>query len=1031
MLDGLSSIESYISECTKLQFDALAITDHGNMHGCVELYNAAKSAGIHPVMGVEFYSTPFGVDLSDRSRNQNHLLLLAENQIGYSNLLLLSRASFVDGLYYKPRISTTLLEQHSAGLIATSGCMAAYIPEAIQEGNFAQAEKMVQWYKDVFGNRFFIELQSHPGIPELDVINRTLLEYSKRYNIKCIITNDAHYAKKEDAIHHDVLLCVQTKSALSDPKRFKFTDNEYYLKSPEEMKALFLPYIDESDVEQYMVNTYELAHSCNASPALDIGTHMPIPEVNGLNNPDEFLRELVYANVSNIYPNWEERSDVKSQIEEELAVIAQTKFASYFILIWDICSAANKKGIIYNTRGSAAGSIINYIIGVSFVDPLENGLMFSRFLNQYRVSIPDCDLDFEDDRREEMMMYIVEKYGDDRVAQVVTFNHMKARASVRDVGRVLGIPLYITDLFAKSIKNTPGKPINLHNSIDQTSEYYSEDFAKYVKENDSAKQIYQHAIQLENKVRQGGIHAAAVLIGDIPLVNRIPLMVVKKAKTKLVSQLDYPTAESIGMLKVDLLGLITLRIIRTALSLINQRHNKQYNINNIPYMEQSSFDLLGTGNTIGVFQVENSGLTRYLVQMRPETFGQIADMISLYRPGPIGYIPDYINRLHGLEERKFKHPLLKEITENTQGIMIYQEQVNQVFMQLAGYHAGKADKMRKNISKKNVAEIEAGRTDFVKGCAETNQIDAKTANAIYDDINEFALYGFNRAHAASYARITLITAWIKSNYPVEYLTACLQCDGTDNGKRTKYIQDAIRNNIKVLPPQIGGNVDFSIDEKNNIVFGISFIDGIGDAVAEKISKATPTSIFEVGLKKNQLERLVQSGMFDIIGDRQELLHDIEHLEKYAKRYYRWMRINQRLMFYPKLTLSGNKEKLYNTAIMEYEAIGAWLTYHPLQIISQSKRNAVTRIDEIEEYGSAIVVVTSLEELTTKKGQKMYKFVGIDEFGSKEILVNSKLAKQFALKNGMILHVTLTVDSDESTTAFANGIVIMYDDDKRN
>lgn len=1414
MLDGLSSIELYITECQKLGFDALAITDHGNMHGVVELYNQAKAANIHSVMGVEFYSTAFGIDLSDKNRQQNHLLALAQTQDGYQNLLKLSQISYVDGFYYKPRISIMELEKYNKGLVVTSGCMAAHIPQAIIDGNFVQAEKMVEWYRDIFGDRFFIELQCHPGIPELNDINKTLLEYSKRYNIKCILTNDAHYARKEDAVHHDILLCVQTKSTIDKPDRFKFTDNEYYLKSPEEMEKLFLPYMDSEDVKEYMVNTYELAHSCHSSPALDITTHMPIPEINGLTNPDEFLRELVYNNVANVYPDWETNDKVKAQIEEELGVVQLTKFASYFIIIWDICNAAKSKGIGYNTRGSAAGSIINYIIGVSFVDPLKNGLMFSRYVSIHRISVPDTDLDFEDDRREEMINYIIDKYGDDRVAQVVTFNHMKARAAVRDVGRALGIPLHITDLIAKSIKNTPGKPINLHNSLDKESEYYSEDFAKYVKEDDCAKKIYKHAIELENKVRQGGIHAAAVLIGDIPLVERIPLMVVKNAKTKLVSQLDYPTAESIGMLKVDLLGLITLRIIRVALELINKRHNKQYDMYSIPYEDESSYKLLQSGNTIGVFQVENSGLTRYLVQMGPETFGQVADMISLYRPGPIGYIPTYISRLHGLESLEYKHSLLKEITQNTQGIClsgdtevidgitgkitkirninsitnincidenyqatsdkivdwrysgnketfrvtlsngmnitctsnhkfltengwreldelntesfvavpnrivggnsvcdarlmkvigyllangsltnkssvdfvskntdiladyrmsleyfsntdtkelaqirdvkrvqtvrknpeyykqpsdlltylrsigmkydiggcrseqkfvpdfvfeldntsignligamwscdgyisrnvchyktisykmaldvqllllrfgirstiyeskyvlqnqekmayqvttydcktfrdnigkylvgrdvdkignldgntthdkkllipyltegiklykkhtgidtqwrkrdrriktetfnnfvnheelldikkyanvqwvkikeiasagiidvydiqtenhhnfiangiivhncIYQEQINKVFMQLGGYHAGDADKLRKAISKKNVAEIEKNRKIFVKGCA-NNNIDESVAESIYDDVLPFALYGFNLAHAASYARITLITAWLKANYTVEFITACLQCDGGDNSKRTKYIQDAVKNGIKVLPPQIGGSADFSINERGEIVFGCSFVDGIGDAIANKISNATIDTIFNIGLKKNQLEKLVQCGMFDVLGNRQELLYDIENIEKYAKHYYRWNKIGQKLMFYPSIKLSGNKKNIYDTAILEYEAIGAWLTYHPLQVVPQRNKDAVDRIGEIIERGNCIVVITSLEEMTTKKGQKMYKFIGVDEFGAREVILGAKLSKGLELKNGMIVHLSLTAEEDEQT-----------------
>lgn len=890
---------------------------------------------------------------------------------------------------------------------------------------------------------------------------------------------------------------------------------------------------------------------------------------------------------------------------------------------------------------------IVYWLGLTTQKPVDKFSLVT--YKSARVSIPDCDLDFEDDKRQLVMDYITQKYGEDYTCQVVTFGHMKARASVRDVGRALGIPLHNVDIIAKSIKNTPGKPIDLTNSLDKSSEYYSEDFDKLVSEDDNAKDIYKFALPLENTIRQTGIHAAAMLIGDVPLSDRIPLMTSKRAKTKYVSQLDYPTSESIGMLKVDLLGLITLRIIRQVTKLIHERHGILYNINNIQYEDKSSYEILQNGNTIGIFQVENSGLTRYLTQMKPTNFGHIADMISLYRPGPIGYIPSYIYRLHGKEEITYKHALLEEITHDTQGIMIYQEQVNQVLMRLGGYHAGDADKVRKNISKKNVAEIEKNRKIFVNGCKNANKIDEEIAQSIYDDINEFALYGFNRcvsgstvikrntnqskslsveemfkvkeslnfahsigsenlhykyrqhgygyglslcddgrirknkivdiryvgmrqtyklvtqsgkeivctnnhkfptpngtkrldqlligdelyvigayektktsynlysencthsvnryelhhkdfdrtnnstdnlqwlcischkkvhyangrtkvyqkgilsttekiisispynvepvydvemdapnhnfvvsngivtsnSHAASYARITLITAWLKANYPLEFATACLICEGEDNGKRVKYIQDAIRNGIKVLPPQIGGTVDFSIKDKD-IVYGLKSIDGVGESIAKQISNSTPDSVFELKLKKDQMTRMIQAGCFDVLGNRPQLLAGIDLLSEYSKRTFKWKSIGQRLMFEPEMPKITKTISDYEVAMMEYEALGAWLVFHPLSGIKTSIKNSVSRTNDVETSGNLILVVTKLEQLTTRKGKKMFKFIGTDEYGSIEVIVGAKNADRLTLKNGDIVHVSISIDDDDKV-GFVNSIMVIKHD----
>lgn len=640
-----------------------------------------------------------------------------------------------------------------------------------------------------------------------------------------------------------------------------------------------------------------------------------------------------------------------------------------------------------------------------------------------RVSIPDCDLDFPDNRRTDVFNYIIDRWGDEYVAQVVTFGHMKARASVRDVGRALDIPLPKVDVIAKSIKNTPGKPIDLKNSVDPTSEYFSEDFYNLTREDPPTIEIMKYAGALENVVRHSGIHAAAILIGNDKLEKQIPLMTSKQSRTRYTSQLDYTTAEGIGMLKVDLLGSATLSIIKETIDLINVRHGKNYTIDNIPYMDKSSFEILSEGNTIGIFQVENSGLTRYLVQMMPTTFGQVSDMISLYRPGPISYIPNYIARLHGMENLSSKHYLLEEITSDTQGIMIYQEQVNQVLMKLGGYNAGDADKVRKAISKKSVVDIEKNRHIFVDGCR-NNDIPKSTAESIYDDINEFALYGFNRAHAASYSRITLITAWLKANYTIEFITSCLNIEGNDNTKRTKYIHDAKRNNIGILPPQIGGKSHFTISGKN-IVFGISSIDEIGEKAAKLISSAAEDTIFSIGLKRNQLVNMIKAGMFDYLGDRGKTLANVDTIDEYAKRFGKWAKINQKLMFYPDVVLEDGNTSLYEIAIMESDVLGAWITYHPLQIIATKIKQAVSRLSEIGENGFAIGVITKLEEIKTNKGYKMFKFRLVDEWGSIEVIAGTKFAKQHNLRDGDIIHCHISANGDEMLTYFINEMRILH------
>lgn len=1026
LLDGLPSVQSMIERTVANGQNALAMTDHGNMHGVVDFYRQCTAAKIHPVIGCEFYATPFGTDHTDKTRGANHLLAFASNQKGYQNLLHLSALSHQLGKYYKPRVTQEWLLKYGNGIVLTSGCMAAHIPSAILAKDYSGAEEMFKWYHGNFGENFFVELQYHPGIPELHDMNKKLIQFAKQYDVKCIITNDTHYSNPEDAPLHDILLCVQTKTTLDTPKRMKFTDNEYYLKTGNEMFDLFSKYMPADEVRKAIENTNVLAHSLQANPAPDVSSHIPTVLSSEI-EPNSFLKELVLANVANVYPDWQIRQDVKDQIDLELQVIKDTNFANYFITIWDICNFANKSGITFNTRGSAAGSIVNYIIGVSNVDPILHKLMFSRFLNKFRVNIPDCDLDFEDDRRQEIADYIVEKYGNERVAKVVTFNRLKARASIRDVARVMGMPQWDIDLFAKSISGTAGKPITIANSQDAKSPYYSQRFVDLINSSALHKEVAINAAKIEKVIRQTGIHAAALLIGDKPLIEYSPLMTAKNV-TGWVTQLDYPTSESIGLLKVDLLGLATLSIIRECCKLINKRHGTNITYGTIPYLDETAFRLLRDGNTTGVFQLENSGMRRYLVQMQPKEFNDVAAMVALYRPGPMQYIDTYIERKNGTKELTHKHPLLEKITDYTYGIMVYQEQVNRAFIDLAGYNEGDADKIRKAIGKKTIDEIEKHRKIFVAGC-EKNNIAHDVAESIYDDINEFALYGFNAAHAASYARLALITAWLKANYPLEYICACLVIEGDDNDKRTKYIEDAKANHIEILPPQIGGSFDFSI-KGDKIIFGLKSINGIGEGVAKSLSKCKQTEdVLSLKLKKNQIESLVYAGCFDdLYSDRHDLVANIDDFNEYLVKASKWLRGGQNLLIEHNFTAAGKTTSNLSIALKEYDSLGAWLKFHPLMDIQSRDLDAVDKTNEIlgGDKVRLIVVVTGLEHLTTSKNKPMIKFIGVDQVGSIEILVGTKLCAGLQIKNGNIVHITGDVnDSTEtSSSMFASTIKVI-------
>lgn len=1032
LLDGYSSIAKYVEALQKLGQSGMAITDHGNMHGVIEFYRQMRKANLKPILGEEFYVCAWDTNIQHRVRDFDHMVLLAQTQQGYQNMMKLSSIANTLGFYYKGRIDFDLLAAHNEGIIATSGCAAAPIFSSLLEGKLELADKITKWMKEVFGKRFYIELQWHPGLPEHNIHIKELIELGRKYEVKTIITNDSHYAFEKDAPIQDLLLCLQMNKRVNDPDRMKFSDGEYYAKSATELRQNLQGYLEDSEIDRIFKTTCEIAESCECNPEGDTKPKIPYVETYNV-NIDEFLADLAKKKMDEMFGG-AANLQYQQRLNEELDVIKKTKFAAYFLIIDDICKFSQSAGISWNTRGSAAGSLVFYVLGVSFVDPIKNNLLFSRFLNEYRISIPDCDLDFPDSRRKEIIQYIVQKYGEDYTAQIVTFGRMKARMAVRDVGRALGIWKDDVDLIAKSIKNTPGKPITIANSLDPESEYYSADFLAHYNKTKNAKTIIDYALSLETTTRHTGVHAAAVLISDKPLVDYVPLQRGgNSATTNHIAQIDYPTCESIGLLKVDCLGLSTLTIIDLACELINSRHNTKLSYMNVPYEDSSSYDLLCAANCIGVFQVENQGLRKALAQLQPRTFTQVADMISLYRPGPIGYIPEYIEQTHHPKHIEYRHQLLEDIIGPTAGIMVYQEQVNQVLIKLAGYAPGEADLVRKSISKKDVAKIDKNRKVFIEGCAK-NGIDKKTAELIHDDIEKFALYGFNRAHAASYARITLITAWLKANYPIEYLTACLQVEGTDEVKRAKYVNDAKRNGIAILPPKLGNASENFYIDGTSIRFGFSNIKGVGDKASVKLAKVkTVADISKLKLNQAVIEALVAAGTFDDIVVRKFALNNILELTQYLATYNKVENTGQRAFTYPDIVY--NNKTPAPVARFEKEHLGVWLENHPLDKNRRQYDNMEldTSID-IPSYDDNEAVrmmgaVQDVREVLTKKGDKMAFVILSDYNGFANVVVFPKVYKEIegGIQPNQVLYLTGKVQhGEEDSTVLVQNIKIMKD-----
>ncbi len=1043
LLDGLGRIKKLVAEAQRLGQPALALTDHGVMHGAIEFFRAARDADVKPIIGVEAYQTlwnrPMGGRDSQLDKENHHLLLLAKNMTGYRNLLKIATRASLEGYYYKPRIDHEFLAQHADGLICSTGCLGAEVPQLIMQGRETEAYERLGWYVDVFGKEnFFVELQEH-SIPELVEVNKVLVPWADKFNLQLVVTNDVHYVAESDGSPHDVLLCVQTGARVHEEKRMRLSDQSYFLKSRAQMEETFRPLIDLP--ASAFDHTLTLADMCEVDLE-DKEFHLPdLPIPEGFTY-ETYLRHLTEEGLARLYGAWATDADVQERKERELRIINEMGFDVYFLIVADLCDFARSRNIWWNVRGSGAGSLVAYCTGITGLDPLKNNLIFERFLNPGRVNMPDFDLDYPDDQREEMIRYTVEKYGSDQVAQIVTFGRMKARAAIRDVGRAKDIALSEVDKIAKLIPAIPGKPATIQDVLDKEHEFYSPDLAELYRSADWVRDLVDTSVQLEGVARHSGIHAAAVIVADRELEHYAPLMRgTKSSVTDTIAQFEFPILESIGLLKVDFLGLSTLSVMREAGRLINERHGIDFNLDNIPIEGDEAaeaFKLLSSGEVSGVFQVESQGMRRVLTEMQPSMFEHIVATISLYRPGPMEYIPQFIHRMHGEEAVEFKHEALEPILAETYGIIVYQEQIIQILSQLAGYTPGDADLVRRAIGKKKASEIERHKQIFIDGCV-ANDIPEKTAAEIYADIEFFARYGFNKSHAADYAIITVQTAYLKARYPVDYMAALLLIERDKTDKVVNFINECRRMGIDVLPPDVNySGLDFEIQERpadvesqahrdpyigyefpvppdSAIRFGMAAIKNVGEGPVQAIIGARDeggpfTSLDDfcdrVDLRqvnKRALEFLIKAGALDRFGKRSQLLAVLDQMVAHSAGIHAARESGQLSIFdmmdaevettsaaihLPDIEEVKGRERLQ----WEKELLGVYTMSHPLQHLSIDIGTVVTcASNELDERfdGKNVTMagmIADVRVINTKKGDQM-AFVQLEDLqGQCEVVV---------------------------------------------
>jgi DNA polymerase III subunit alpha len=1024
LLDGFSRTKKLVQQAKAQGMNHLAITDHGAMYGAIEFYKACKAGGINPIIGIEAYLTEDMRDHSKRySDDYHHLLLLAKNNTGYYNLLKLTTIANTEGWHLRPRMDKGALEKYAEGLIVTSSCLSGEIPKMLLKEQTAEAYKTARWYQDVFGpENFYLEIQEHHGTfddgqpsPQ-GKLNQMLYQMHKELHIPLVATNDLHYVDANDAGSHDVLLCVQTGKQLDSPKRMRFDSNEYYLKSPEEMARLF------PELPDALLNSVRIAEQCNVDP-LAYKAKLPTYTI-----PPEYTSEGEYLYaicLQGVKERFGEMSEViQKQLDYEFNMIVQKGFAPYFLIEWDFVNYARSQGIRCSARGSAAGSVLAYVLGITNVDPLRYQLPFERFFNTERADMPDIDMDFPDNRRDEVISYVTNKYGQDCVAQMVTFNSMAAKASVKDVARVMGKQ----DLGDRITRLIPtGPKVTLQGSLDGVRELNN-----LYQESKEAQEIIDQALKLEGAVRSIGIHAAGVLIANEPLEHFVPLQLrdPKDPNQGRVTQYEQSHLEELGLIKFDFLGLSNLTILDNTLKFIKQSRDEDIILEKVPLDEvedeeqnakrQKAFDLLASGETTGVFQLEGAKMREYIKQLKPTCVEDVMAMIALYRPGPMDSIPDFIDAKHKRKKVSYLDPRLEEWLNESYGVIVYQDQVLFIAVNLAGFSWGKANKFRKVLSKKIVHEVEGYRGDFVRGCIK-NGVKAEAADELFTLIEPFGGYGFNKAHAASYAVVAFYTAYLKGNYTAEFMAATMTTEAADAKKIANAIAECKRMGVEVHGPDVSKSGRGFTVENGGVRFGLLAIKGIGEGPIGEIVRASSeggpfksladfcTRVDPKFVGKGAIETLIKVGAMDSLGARHQLLASVDTAMKWGKN----QRISQEQGL---MSLFGDMEETESAfefalktdvneisrkqlLAWEKELIGVYISKHPLAYLNDLFKDLVTHpIAEItEELDKQKVVlagtVKEARRITTKKGETMCVVQLEDAFGSINVTIFPRLYEE--------------------------------------
>ncbi|MEI7806929.1 MAG: DNA polymerase III subunit alpha [Verrucomicrobiota bacterium] len=1085
LLDGACRLDKLMERAHELKFPALAITDHGAMHGVIEFYQAARAKGIKPIVGCEMYVAP-GSRLERKKvegDKYHHLGLLVKDEVGYKNLIKLTTAAHLDGYYYKPRIDKNILAQHSAGLIGMSGCLASEIPDLIMKDQIAKARDAVDWFKQTLGaENFFLELQNH-GIPEQTKVNKQLLIFAKEFGLKCVATNDVHYIEKGHSHAHDCLVCIGTQSMLSDPKRMSagYVPEQFFLRSAEEMKARF------AEVPEAVLNTLEVAEKCNLEIPFPKGGDTRFYPV--FNPPEHFtrdgyLRHLLAEGLFRRYtihaeaegkefivtgvdepkrlptfdpnqPNQEQAiQTVIDRLQVELKVIEMQGYISYFLIVADFVQYGRSKGISCVARGSAAGSIVTYLLEIANVDPIRYALLFERFLNPERVSPPDIDIDFADDRRADVIEYVREKYGRDAVAQIITFGTMGAKSVVRDVGRVMGLPYGDGDRLAKLI------PADLKMDLTKALKQVPELKEAYENE-DVTRELIDTAFILEDLTRNASVHAAGVVIGPEPLVNLLPLKLDESGT--LVTQYAMNPVGKLGLLKMDFLGLKTLTVIRNTCEMVKRTQGVTIDIDHLPFDDQKTYDLLNRAETLGVFQLESSGMRELCKKFQISSIEHITALVALYRPGPMELIGDFVKRRHGEIKVEYEHPLLEQISKETYGILIYQEQVMQATQLLAGYTLGGADLLRRAMGKKDLVEMAKQRETFVKGCHEKNNIPKTKANQIFDLLEKFAGYGFNKSHAAAYAIVAYQTAYLKANYPVEYYCAMMTNDMAATEKLSEYIAEAREVGIEVLGPDVNESGVYFAPAQNGkaIRFGMAAIKGVGEGAVETILKARGESgkfktLSELcervdgrSLGKKTLEALVKTGACDCFGQtRATLTAQIERTLARAASILSDKQKGQSSLFgaieekappMPERESNLQEWPQHELLAHEKELLGFYVSGHPLTplapLLQRFSLHNTAQLETVANRSMTRIggMISVVSHGVSKKSGKPYSMVTLEDLdGSVQLLVMNDYDKYRPLlePNKALLVIGEVSTGEDKPKIFPQEIIPLEDAPKK-